>query len=445
MAGRVFYIDPLHGSSANNGLTSAAYATGGTGPFGSLYDVLWGGDADPDKFGGSGDTYYLVGSTADILTVYWDGGVTGANSYNLYTTRWQPGSSDFIDVCKPAKFIGVNTNLEEDGTQYDIQWYINVGPPQTYGFAMFFTQRQNGEVFKNIKWTPRGDPAYNGRLGGMRSYTSGGGGPYLVNCTFDWTNPDALDDFNPTIWNDRNPSASFFNCTFLGPSGNGAKAINVASQYGQHGYLVGCKFRNFNIAYEYEGQPDPCYGNIFEDCNYGIYVSNSSSSNSPWVVANNLFYNIANDAIYISETGTGNVPIVQNNLFVDIGGYAIESTATWNPSRYYMWCFRRNVIQNATSGPVGVNIASLKNGIFNGFTGDGVYGNISDNVVITGLTLSIDSDFGVTISGFPSSALGLSGGYGVGSRSSGAGFLTSGVSGESEGAVSEPEQARVTS
>ena len=444
MAGRVFYIDPLHGSSANNGLTSADNAVGNTGPFGSLYDVLWGGDADPSVYGGSGDTYYLVASTGDVLTVSWDGGVTGAQSYAFYNkARWFD-TAGYNSLHPPPKFIGVNTSLQEDGTLYDIQWNIAIGPPQTYGYAAFFTQRGIGEIWRNVKWTARKGQV-NARVPIMNTYSSGGGGPYFVNCTWDWSNPDGLDNYGPTLWASGNPSIGFKACTFLGPSEKTNLCIIRGAQYGQVCHVSGCKFDSWLAAVEIMGTSEPIYGNIIKNCQYGIrFVTTQNGGIQP--ILNNLFYNIDNDAIYIRRTSDNSyTPRIMNNLFVDIGGYVFEAASGWGPASDYLWCIRKNVIQDATSGLLGPVADATHGGIYKGYTGDGLYGNVSDNAFITGLTLSIDSDFNVTISGFPSSALGLSGPYGDGSRSSAGAFLSSGVSGESSGGVEETEQARVTS
>lgn len=450
MTGRVFYIDPLHGSSANNGLTSAAYATGGTGPFGSLYDVLWLGDSDPAKFGGSGDVYYLVGSTADVLQASYTGGsFVGALNYLFYTnTRWIDTAA-YLSDSPPPMFVGVNTDLEEDGSLYDIQWYVDWTATQSGGIASFFSNRGIGDIWRNVKWTARsnsGNPS-DSRLGRMRSYSSGGGGGYFVNCTWDWSNPDGMTDiYNYGLFVTSNPSASFKNCTFLGPPSRAYTCIDAGQQYGQHNFVVGCRFRNWLYPVIHNGTDEPVYGNIFEDCQWGVYADTSLAAGANFPIMNNLFYNIDNDAIYFGEpAGNAATPLIMNNLFVDIGGYALNCASGWTPLEDRKWCFRKNVAQNLTSGLISPNIEASNNGIYVGFTGGGVYGNISDNAIVTGLTLSVDTDFTVTISGFPESALGLGGDHDSGTLSSAGGFFSSGTSGEAGGVVVETEQSRVTS
>ena len=454
MAGRVFYIDPLHGSSGYDGTTSADNISGTVGPFGSLYDVLWGGDADPAKFGGSGDTYYLVGSTTDALPpMTYSGGVFGgARDYNFYsnTSRWGM-PTDYIDSSNPPKFIGLNTSLEEDGSLYDLRWQIDAGPNAAdggwYGFATFFTNRGIGAIWRNLKWTcVPSATTVSARLGRMRSYTSGGGGDYFINCTWDWTNPEGLDNtFGIVLWASANPSASFKNCTFLGTSSNNNSCIDASAQYGQHNAVIGCKFRNWNRPVWHNGDGYAIYGNIFDDCNYGVYADTNLSSTNKKPIMNNLFYNINNDGIYFDDPNDNQgSAIIMHNLFVNIGGYAFNCASGWGPADDQYWCFRKNVVQDATSGMLGPDVLASHGGVYVGMTGDVLYGNISENVTITGLTMDIDTDFNVTISGFPSSALGITGTLGLGANSSAAGFLSSGESGGVAGAVVESEQGRVT-
>jgi len=441
MAGRVFYIDPLHGSSANNGLTSADNAVGNTGPFGSITDVLWDGDADPAKFGGSGDIYYLVGSTADEIRAS-----EGYSNYSFEAvgTRWGVTSyNNYFHITPnggPASFIGVNTDLEEDGSYYQINWHPYVsGDSNSQNFNReILDQNSAGEIWRNILWVSS-DTYCAGRF---LNFTSGGNGPYFVNSKWDWTGP--FDNtLNYRLIGSSNPSMSFKNCIFEGPGGDAVDCMSIGAQYGQHNAVIGCVFKGWKKAYSFAGSSDVFYGNIVYNCESGVGFNQGTTINTGQKFFNNLFYNITNDAFNF-ESGNW-TPVVMNNLIVDCGGYAFNCNTGWAPQHDREFCIRKNVIQNATSGLYGPNLTSAGGGIYYGFTGDGLYGNISENVAISGLTLSIDSNHNVTISGFPASALGITGTFDYGARSSGSGFLSSGVSGESSGDVQESEQARVTS
>ena len=428
MAGRVFYIDPLHGSSANNGLTSAAYAVGNTGPFGSITDVLWSGDSDPAKFGGSGDIYYMVASTGDYYT---------HSDYGAYRFDTSPSAERWgynvyggyietkFDGYGPLIMIGVNEDLEEDGTRYQIQYNADTNSVIFNGYFYPFVWR-NIEV-KSVNST------YSG---GMYTWTSGSDGPYFINCKFDWSGPFVTT--RGEVFYSGNPSSSFKECEFIGPGT--MTALRIGAQYGQHCHVVGCKFKDWNIPFLFSGGPQPFYGNIIKDCNYGVYYG--SGAITLHQIMNNLFYNITNDAIYLGNSSY--CPQIMHNLIVDCGGYAFNSGASWVPANDRFFRLARNVVQNATSGVYGTDLISSAGGIYFGSTGNGLYANIEDNVEITGLTLSVDDNFNVTISGFPESALGITG-FGSQAPSSAGGFFSSGVSGESVGGVEEPEQARVTS
>ena len=433
MAGRIFYVDPLHGSSANNGLTSAAYAVGNTGPFGSITDVLWDGNSDPDTYGGSGDIYYLVASTGDYIKQS-----DGYSGYRFDTspasTRWGYGVyGGYVETNMPGYgyliAIGVNEDLEEDGTRYQIQWDADVSNTNFFGGYGY------PALFRNIEWKSV-NSTYGG---GMYSFSSGGDGYYFVNCKWDWSGPSSN---SGTLWQTFNPSASFRECEFIGPGPSvSMNCIRIGAQYGQHNAVQGCKFRNWNIAYQFVGSSEPFYGNIIKDCNYGVYYT-AGTSNLHFI-SNNLFYNITNDAIYLGNS-TNYTPHIAHNLIVDCGGYAINCGSSFLPFNDRFFRVARNVVQNATSGLYGPDLLTAGGGIYNGHTGDGLYSCIEDNVIITGLTLSVDDNFNVTISGFPESALGLSGPSGVAPSSAGS-FFTSGTSGEASGSATETEQARVTS
>jgi len=127
MAGRVFYIDPLNGSTAYDGTTSADNISGTAGPFGSLYDVLWGGDADPSVYGGSGDTYYLVASTGDVGATGEIGstGPTGPSGPSKYVAGF------LYDGRGSNVATGTKTNVvrpvEQDSTVSDIHIRLSSG------------------------------------------------------------------------------------------------------------------------------------------------------------------------------------------------------------------------------------------------------------------------------------------------------------------------------
>lgn len=424
MAGRKFYIDPLNGSSANNGLTSAAYAVGNTGPFGSITDILWNGDSDPDTYGGSGDIFYLVASTADYFSTS-----DGYHSYRFDTSpaaeRWGYNvygnyTSNQFEGYGTLTMIGVNTDLEEDGTtRYQIQWNNDEGLNRSFFTGYFYPFYP-----VNIEWKTVN--ASNG--GNMYYWTSGGNGPYFINCKFDWTIPASA---GSPLFPYTNPSASFKQCEFVGQTT--LDCIRIGAQYGQHCSVVGCSFRNWNKPYQFAGSSNTFYGNIIKDCNYGVVYS-SGVSNAQHI-RNNLLFNITNDAF---DLGSGAwTPIITNNLIVDCGGYAFTCSSGYVPNDDVLFKISNNVVQNATSGLYSPDLLASGGGIYMGTTGGGLYGNIENNIEVNGITLSVDDDFNITISMFPQDALLL----GDVAPSSGTGFLDTGYTGDR---YVEPEQVRAT-
>jgi hypothetical protein len=499
-----FYVDPLNGTSANNGLTSAGYAAGITGPFGSIYDVLWGGDSDPDKYGGTSDTYYLVASTADIVSYIHKLDGTNqiaphdAGGYDIYSSRWNATDSGLYSAFPPPKFVGVNTDIVEDGTQYIIEWQMDNGPPRNYNAVYWFGDRGIGDIWRNITWKPtihqgvEANPPYSfeggtgpisgvgvSRIPAIRAFTSGGAGPYFVNCIFDWSNPDFDAINNTTLIGSANPSVAAKDCTFIGHPSRQMHCIDSCSVYSQYMKIYGCRFEDWNACFLHNGGVMVMYGNIIRNCNYCIYQDSITyGTYRPCFFMNNLCYNINNDVFLFDQTandsGTGRGQFqAMHNMFIDIGGYVMNSASGWEPygntptnsgapDHRRRWGVRRNIIQNVTQGLIGPNTLASMDGIFVGWTGGsqgGLYDNFGENVFITGMTVDIGGgdtyEWDVTITGLPEAALGISGadGYGnsadvyLGSISSGTGFISSGTSGESSSGESTPEdeQARITS
>jgi len=449
MTGRIFYIDPLNGSASNDGTTSGTPG-GGVGPFSSLADVLWDGDADPATYGGTGDVYYLIASTGDVISADATKGNYHNYSFEADVTRWGHNVyNNYFHITPnggPATFIGVNTNLEEDGTRYEILWdpYDPADTDVTNNNREFFDQNGVGECFRNITWNNIAQE-YAGKF---YAFTSGGDGFYFINCKWDWSGP-FNNHGNYPLFASVNPSNSFKHCEFIGPGKDVSTPRDciqkMGAQYGQHNYVIGCVFTGWKDAYQHASSPDSFYGNLIYSCDRGfVFPDQGTGKSTGLYIANNLFYNIDGDAIHIGNATNKFSPVIINNLFVDIGAYAVNSDSSYEPQYPLSFAIRKNVFQNCTSGTIGPNVLACDGGIHNGFTGDGSLGGISENVSITGLTLEIDSTtHGVTLQYFPTSALGITGTFGIGAISSGAGFLNSGTSGAAGG--TETEQARVTS
>jgi len=289
-----------------------------------------------------------------------------------------------------------------------------------------------------VRWTST-NPSYGGQ---MYNWTSGGNGPYFIQCEFDWSDITTVN--RSPLFTSNNPSSSFKDCTFLGPgSATGMDCLRIGAQYGQHNAVIGCRFRDWDVVWQHVGGTRSFfYGNIVQDCTTGVlaYVGADPIRGIP--IMNNLFYNLSGDAIDMASVAW--TPTIMHNVFVDIGGYILTANSGWSPGYERSWSFRRNVIQNVTSGLYDTNVENADGGIYVGFTGENAtYGNITENVFTTGMTLSVDSDFNVTFT-MPADALGITSQMGSFAPSSAGAFLASGTSGEVGGASEESEQSRVT-
>ena len=447
MPNRNFYIDPLNGSSSYDGTTSAGNISGTVGPFSSLTDVLWNG-GDGSTKGGTGDVFFLVASTGDLILA------TDYYSYSFQdTARWGYAIAGLVDdpYSKPPLFIGVDTDLnplnDEPGlpsaNRYTVNWHNTANTNYT-----FFTERGT-HVWNNVAWVSTNA---GGRNGQMFYFTSGGNGPYYINCKFDFSTSSTY--YPNALFHTGNASASFKSCIFLGPGeASSMNCIQIGSIYGQHSDVIDCKFDGWDIAQVNYGQR-VFHGNIVKNCGTGYLIgSNSTQLQGAAEITNNLFYNITNNAIDFNGV-SAYFGFIYNNLFVDIGGYAFAGggsgffNTTGALHAYMGKCqAKRNVIQNATSGVYDAYIPAS----FLGVTGENFLGNFVDNVSITGLTLSINSDFGVTLGSIPSSVFMRDSknlfGATLSAPTTPLGFLlNTGVSGESSGGSSqEPEQGRVVS
>ena len=391
MTGRTFYIDPLHGSSANDGLTSAEFASGTNGPFGSLTDVWWNGNCA--DHGGSGDTFFCVASTADVIG---DGTSTQYLGYSFNdSVRWAYNVhlNKKMEEYQP-QFVGVNENLvEEENTHYTIEWR----PPYLSGSNQykFFDDYSADISFRQLEWKCIG---YDGA---MYYHTSGGHGFYFVDCIFDWSGVEDANVTSGSIFSSGNPSTSVKNCTFIGAGDRQKTAMNIGAIYGQHSASYGCRYENWNTAFvQRAGNLSGCFmGNIVKNCNTGVYggvVSGLGGGHT--LVMNNLFYDVDKPVDIAGKLGAR----IMNNLMIDVGSYALaDSSGTTNfdlTTGLIYFCFRRNIIQNATSGIIAPEIIAFQNGSLIGYTGpNSMWGNISDNKVVTGLTLDIADDFSFTL------------------------------------------------
>lgn len=449
MPNRNFYIDPLNGSSSYDGTTSAGNISGTVGPFSSLTDVLWNG-GDGSTRGGTGDVFFLVASTGDLILA------TDYYSYSFQDlARWGYGigaaGADSTDpYWKPPLFIGVDTNLnvlgtgpgDPSATRYVINWHNTTSTQRS-----FFTERGT-HIWNNVEWL---STSTGGRNGNMFYFTSGGNGPYYINCKFDFSQSQV--SYSADLFSSSNPSGSFKDCIFLGPGvASSMDCIKLGQIYGQHADVLNCKFDGWDVAYK-DYACGIFYGNIIKNCGTGfLFMQDYVFAQGLTEITNNLFYNITNNAIDFDGKARF-YGFICNNLFVDIGGYAFAGGANffdYGSAQGANWgkCqAKRNVIQNATSGVYDAYIPAS----FLGVTGDALFGNFVDNVSVTGLTLSIDSNFGVTLETIPSSAFMRNSkdlfGATLSAPSTPLGFLlNTGASGESSGGSSqEPEQGRVVS
>lgn len=448
MPQREFYIDPLNGSTSYDGTTSAANISGTQGPFKSITNVLWEG-GDGSTKGGTGDVFYLVASTGDL--VY-------ADDYSSYsfqdTARWGYNTYN-VDITdpyyKPPVFIGVDENLnvlgtgpgDPSATRYVINWHNTTSTQRE-----FFNERGT-HIWNNVEWL---STSTGGRNGMMYYFTSGGNGPYYINCKFDFSQTQT--SYSNDLFSSSNPSASFRDCIFLGPGVDSSmNCLKIGSIYGQHNEVLNCKFDGWDVAFQYIAT-GMFYGNIIKNCGTGFLLGYDTPFGQGLTeITNNLFYNITNNAIDFDGRARF-WGFICNNLMVDIGGYAFAGGdanffdygsaqgSNWGKSQA-----KRNVIQNATQGVYDAYIPAS----FLGVTGDAFLGNFVDNVSVTGLTLSIDSNFGVTLESIPSSAFMRNSkdlfGATLNAPSTPLGFLlNTGASGESSGGSSqEPEQGRVVS
>jgi len=452
MPQREFYIDPLHGDSSYDGTTSAANISGSAGPFASLTDVLWNG-GDGSTKGGTGDIFYLVASTGDLILP-----TDGYYSYDFQdTARWGYNTYNAIleDGYKvPPTFIGVDTNLEpldnienlgkKDSPRYTIYWH------NTSGTQYEFFNARGTHFWNNVAWISTSTGSRNGL---MYYYTSGGNGPYYNNCKFDFSQSQS--NYSNDLFSSSNPSSSFKHCVFLGPgAASGMDATRIGAAYGQHSNFIGNVFDGWDRCIRHVTGTIVITDNIFTNSNKGVYMDSGPSTQGVLTISNNLFYNLDDSAIDCNSQ-TRNPCLTYHNLFVDVGGYGVEGGSnfaiyTSSGQGAYLAKNRveRNVFQNCTQGVFDTNIPTS----FLGVTGDGCFNSWVNNVEVTGLTLTMDSNHGITLELIPSSVFMKNSkdlfGATLSSPSTPLGkFFNTGVSGDSSGGGSseESEQGRITS
>jgi hypothetical protein len=337
----IYYVDPLNGSSANNGLTSADNAVGNTGPFGSYNDCFTG-----SIVGGitNGDIVYLVASTMDYIP------------YQSLPTQTL-SNIDFGTTGGIAQIRAVNpTTLEEDGTKYTF-----TGNDQQY-VARFANKQHFGFVYHNCRI-----------IGYWHNYSSGGSSVY-VNCEFTDAYGGITFSSNTLSFYLDNCNMMFRNCKmYKAGTGNythfsqrdGSIYSGGGSQY------ESCEFYGFNLGAALGLQRDSSFYDCrFKDCEHAIEFELRSNGGDHQVY-NCIIDNMASNAFEQDEQNSTLVNWPKRtkfygNLLNDIGGYVYyyrEPTAT--EIDFYIpadagglgqreadgWLdWEGNVYQNATSG-----------------------------------------------------------------------------------------------
>lgn len=307
-----YYVDPLHGSSANNGLSSGT-------ALGSFFDFFNGALPELGSAMGvtNGDLVYLMASTADNYPdgYFGSGGWTAGSGYNTFLTNPDYGSTGGM-----VRFIGVNpTTLEEDGTQYVIAGSNNRYRPR------FYNVRPQGFVFRNCTI-----------VGGWWIYSSGGGHAY-INCQF----ADAYGGITKDA-----AGAPFYldNCNFLFRNcrafSTGASPYYTAfsqrdgSVYSTGGGYDSCEFYNFTAT---NGALNnlrmaTVYNCRFKDCTTAVkfeYRSNRGAHQMfNCLIDNTSSHAIRQDAYHSTYVNHPKKVQFIGNMFNDIGGYIFDYTST---------------------------------------------------------------------------------------------------------------------
>lgn len=287
-----YYVDPLNGSSANDGLSSGT-------ALGSFFDCFNGGLS-----GGLvlGDLVYLMASTADNYPV------TGFGNQS-YT------GVDFGSTGAIIQLRGVNpSTLEQDGTQYVVAGNDN---QYTARFGEF-----EGFVCHNMTI-----------VGNWSTYSSGSACSAFVNCVF----TDAAGGITHTtarypMYSD-NQAYLYRNCKFIdtGSSTNYTTAsVRDGNVYGLFTLWDTCEFKDFS-SYGLQAQRYAWIHNCrFINCAVAASFENRSNRGSH-ALLNNIVDNTSDSAWKIDALNTTlyNHPKAGTffgNLYNDIGGYIYEYT-----------------------------------------------------------------------------------------------------------------------
>lgn len=300
-----YYVDPLAGSSANNGLSSGT-------PFGSYFDCFNGA-----LVGGltNGDVVYLMASTVDN---YPD------QNFNFGLSGYDFGSTGGI-----VRVIGVNpSTLLEDGTKYVMSGRDNQYSPR------FGNSNHSGFVYKNCVI-----------VGKWHTYTGAGKSAY-VNCWFTDAYGGITHTSASTPFYEDNSDNLFRDCRFFstGSSPNYSSASSRdGNVYGGDARFESCSFFNFSdfaLLNQRDSNITDCR---FKDCGGAAQFEYRSNRGSHHVF-NCIIDNTTDDAFQQDELTSGRYdhpkPVrFYGNLFNNIGGYMFyyrEPLATevnyWVPS-----------------------------------------------------------------------------------------------------------------
>ncbi len=287
-----YYVDPLAGSSANDGLSSGT-------PLGSFFDFFNGGVS-----GGLvlGDIVYLMASTADNYPY--------ASLGNQSFVGVDYGSTGSI-----IQVRGVNpTTLEQDGTQY-----IVAGNDNQYiaRFGEF-----EGFVCHNMTI-----------VGKWSTYSSGSASSAFINCIF----TDAAGGITHTsssypMYSD-NQGYLYRNCRFYatGSSSNYSSfSARDGNVYGSPSFFDTCEFKDFSSAALLNQRVSSIYNCRFINCGYAASFEYRSNRGGHGIF-NCIVDNTTNSAWGIDTLNTTYINIPKagtfyGNLYNDIGGYIYEYT-----------------------------------------------------------------------------------------------------------------------
>ena len=298
-----YYVDPVAGSSGNDGLSSG---TALSSYFDCYNGALVGGLTN-------GDIVILMASGPDNYPYY------NFGSAGNFTVTDLGSTSDIVQV------RAVNpVTLEEDGTKYAIAGNDNQYIARFYG-------KHNGLAYHNCAI-----------VGKWANYTSGQYVAYL-NCIFS----DAYGGITMSScsfgFQANNNEHLFRNCTMIdtGSSSNYNRHSVGDGNYGysQWGTFDSCEFIGYDAAplRQFQSVIVNCR---FKDCASAIDAINTSNRGRA-VFMNNFVDNTSSHACNLDEQSTSypNEPKVMyflGNLYNNIGGYAYyytEATATEVNSR----------------------------------------------------------------------------------------------------------------